>query len=79
MSIIIEDNVASIFRFDTFMCSIDGKLLREYMMAKHGWSERDFNEYLHIYMASLNRTDIVMRGISKTKGRLLSLSTRRTT
>jgi len=48
-------NVISLFVFDTFVTS--GQPLKDHMMQKHGWSEKQFDEYRSHYLEAFANTD----------------------
>lgn len=50
MSKVIIKNVVSVFQFDTFIASMSGEKLEDYMMKKHGWTKEFFDEMKQLYM-----------------------------
>lgn len=50
---IIIENVVAIFRFDCFICAMNGTNLKEFMMKKHKWSEEQFKEFMSVYRTTL--------------------------
>jgi len=51
----ITENVIKIFAYDAFVCAISGELLKPFMMKKHNWDEKKYEEYANIYLTNLNR------------------------
>ncbi len=45
----LVDNVCKLFFVDTFIAAVAGCKLSEFMMAKHTWSQEQYDEYLNVY------------------------------
>lgn len=45
------ENIATIFITDTLLCSTKDRDLREYMMEKHKWDEKEFQKMKNIYLS----------------------------
>lgn len=52
-------NILTLFMLDTFVSHGSGQTLKEFMQAKHGWSDRQFEEYKQHYFEFFANQDTV--------------------
>ena len=55
---IIIKNVVLTFVYDTNICSMIGRKLKDYQLIKHGWSDNQWTEYYNIYLGNIEKINL---------------------
>lgn len=51
---IIKENVVKLFLTDTLICSLCCGEFKKFMQKKHKFSDEQYKEFLHVYMAEID-------------------------
>lgn len=49
------ENIIKIFAWDSYVCAINAKELKPFMMEKHNWDDKTYKELANIYLTNINR------------------------